>query len=181
MKKNVLVLVGSPRTDGNSSMLADAYINGAKKAGHETVKLDIGKMDIKGCKACDTCFSKGQPCSFNDDFNKIAPYLEKADVIVFSTPIYWFTFPSELKAAIDKLYAFIIGKKQLKIKESQLLVCGEAKDEASFEGIIKSYEDIAAYEGWTNRGNFIVPGVCAKGDILSTTALEQVERLGTEL
>jgi multimeric flavodoxin WrbA len=178
VKKRILVLTGSPRVRGNSDLLADAFMKGATKAGHEVVKCEVGKKNIMGCKACDTCYSKGKPCSFDDDFNSIAPLMEKADVIVFVTPLYWFTFPTQLKAAIDKTYSFIIGGKELKIKESMLLVCGEEDDESVFDGIINTYKQIACYQKWTDRGHLTVPGVLNKGDILSTEYLVVAEKMG---
>lgn len=181
MKKNILVLTGSPRVGGNSDVLADAFIKGATKAGHEVVKCEAGKKNIMGCKACNACYSKGKPCLFDDDFNSIAPLMEKTDVIVFVTPLYWSTFSAQLKAAIDKMYSFIIGGKELKIKESMLLVCGEADDESQFNGIISTYKLIADYQKWTDRGNLIVPGVSNKGDILSTKYLALAEKMGYDI
>ena len=133
MKKSILVLTGSPRIGGNSDLLADAFIKGANNAGHEVIKCEVGRKNIQGCKACDTCYSRGRPCSFDDDFNDIAPLIEKADVIVFVTPLYWFTFPAQLKAVIDKMYSFLIGKRNQKIKESLLLVCGETETASDFD------------------------------------------------
>lgn len=181
MKKNIVVLTGSPRTGGNSDLLAEAFMKGASEAGHEVVKCEAGKKNIIGCKACDTCYSKGKPCTFDDDFNRIAPLIEKADMIVFVTPLYWFTFPAQLKAAIDKTYSFIIGGKELKIKESMLLVCGEDNDESAFDGIISTYKRIAYYQKWTDRGQLIVPGVLNKGDILSTKYLVAAEKMGNNI
>lgn len=181
MEKSIIVLTGSPRAGGNSDLLADAFIKGASEAGHEVVKCEAGKKNIIGCKACDTCYSKGKPCSFDDDFNRIAPLIEKADMIVFVTPLYWFTFPAQLKAAIDKTYSFIIGGKELKIKESMLLVCGEDDDESAFDGIISTYKRIADYQKWTDRGRLIVPGVLNKGDILSTKYLAIAEKMGNNI
>ena len=178
MKKSILVLTGSPRVGGNSDLLADAFIEGAANAGHDVIKCAVGKKNIMGCKACDTCYSKGKPCSFDDDFNSIAPLMEKADVIVFITPLYWFTFSTQLKAAIDKMYSFIIGRKELKIKESLLLVCGEDDDESAFDDIISTYKRIANYQKWTDRGQLIVPDVLNKGDILSTKYLILAEKMG---
>ncbi|HMM22000.1 MAG TPA: flavodoxin family protein [Selenomonadales bacterium] len=177
MKKSTLVLTGSPRVGGNSDLLADAFIKGATAAGHEVVKCEAGTKNLMGCKACDTCYRKGKPCSFDDDFNSIAPLMEKADVIVFVTPLYWFTFSAQLKAAIDKMYSFIIGGKKLKIAESMLLVCGN-DDESVFDGIINTYKRIACYQKWTDRGQLIVPGVHNKGDILSTEYLVVAEKMG---
>jgi Multimeric flavodoxin WrbA len=178
MKKNILVLTGSPRIGGNSDLLADAFIKGATKAGHEVVKCEAGKKNIMGCKACDTCYSKGKPCSFDDDFNSIAPLMEKADGIVFITPLYWFTFSAQMKAVIDKMYSFIIGTKELKIKESMLLVCGETDNESEFDAIIRTYKLIAHYQKWIDRGYLVVPGVLNKGDILSTNYLPLAEEMG---
>ena len=61
------------------------------------MKTDL--KNIKGCKACKACYSKGAACVFDDDFNEIAPLMENADVIVMATPVYWYTFPAQLKAA----------------------------------------------------------------------------------
>jgi multimeric flavodoxin WrbA len=136
---------------------------------------------MTGCKACDTCYSEGKPCSFDDDFNRIASSIEKADAIIFITPLYWFTFPAQLKAAIDKMYSFIIGGKQLNIKESMLLVCGIANDEAAYDGIISTYKMIAHYQKWTDRGQLIVPGVQNKGDVLTTKYLALAEEMGRNI
>lgn len=178
--KNILVLTGSPRAEGNSDFMADAFIKGAKAAGCEVNKFEAGKKEIKGCKACDACFSKGIACSFNDDFNTLAAYLEIADAIVFVTPLYWFSFPSGLKAAIDKLYSFDSTEKKLKVKESMLMVCGATDDKSDFDGIVKSYELIAKYKNWRDHGHYIVTDVSDKGDILSTDALKEIEKLGRE-
>ena len=181
MGKNILVLTGSPRIGGNSDLMADAFIKGANEAGHEVVKSEIGRKNIMGCKACDTCYSMGKPCSFDDEFNSIVPLIEKADTIVFITPLYWFSFPTQLKAVIDKIYSFIIGKKKLNIMESMLLVCGETDDESVFEGIISTYNQIASYQEWTNRGHLVVPGVLNKGDILATKYIALAEEMGYNL
>jgi len=181
MAKNILVLTGSPRKGGNSDLLADAFITGAQQSGHTVVKFEAAEKNIKGCRACNTCFSKGTACSFPDDFNELVPLLEQADVIVFATPLYWFSFPTQLKAAIDKFYSFLIGKRQLKIKECILLVCGVAEDEVEYDGIVRSYELIADYQHWKEIGKIIVPGVNEKGDILKTNGLKRAEELGKSM
>jgi multimeric flavodoxin WrbA len=181
MAKNILILTGSPRKSGNSDLLADAFIAGARQSGHTTVKYATAEKNIKGCKACKTCFSKGTACSFSDDFNELAPLLEQADMIVFATALYWFSFPTQMKAAIDKFYSFLIGKRSLKIKECVLLVCGVAEEEAEYDGIVRSYELIADYQQWIDRGKIIVTGVNEKGDILKTDGLKRAEELGESI
>ena len=178
MSKNILVLTGSPRKGGNSDQLADAFIAGAQQAGHTTVKYVTANKKIKGCKACNSCFSKGAACSFPDDFNELAPLVEEADMIVFATPLYWFSFPAQMKAAIDKFHSFSIGGKRLKIQECALLVCGADPDPSCHEGIVASYKLIARHMKWRDGGTIVVPGVYEKGGIATTDALARAEALG---
>lgn len=59
MNKNILILTGSPRKNGNSDMLADAFMKGAKEKGHTVNKIEVAKLNINGCKACIYVLDKG--------------------------------------------------------------------------------------------------------------------------
>jgi multimeric flavodoxin WrbA len=181
MSKNILVLTGSPRKGGNSDKLADAFIAGARQAGHTTVKYTTADKNIKGCIDCQTCFKKGTACSIPDDFNELASLLEQADMVVFATPMYWFSFPAKLKAAIEKFYSYLISKRPLKIKECALLVSGGLQDETMFEGIVKSYKLIAQFQNWKDSGTIIVTGLHDKEDVLKTNGLQRAETLGKNI
>ena len=102
-------------------------------------------------------------------------------MVVFVTPLYWFSFPTQLKAAIDKLYSFLIGKKTLKIQECALLVCGGDPNESSYEGVVTSYKLIAKFLGWKNSGVIIVPGLHDKNDVLNTNGLQRAETFGKNI
>lgn len=182
-KKKILVLTGSPRKKGNSEALAEAFIKGVLSAGHEVTKFETASKKISSCKACKTCWSKGKPCSFKDDFGELTPLLEAADVIVFSTPLYWFSFPAQIKLAIDKMYSYTrkTCKRPLKIKESFLLVCGADEGMRIFDGIIATYKEIAHYMKWEDKGVLAVPKVNEKGDIEATDALMKAEEYGKSL
>jgi multimeric flavodoxin WrbA len=181
MAKNILVLTGSPRKNGNSDKLANAFTVGAQKAGHTTIVFTTADKHIKGCIDCQTCFSKGSACSIKDDFIKLSPLLEKAEMVVFVTPMYWFTFPVQLKAAIDKFYSFVIAKRELKVKQCALLVCGGGTDLNTYDGIVKSYKLIAEFMKWNDKGIVIVPGLHGKDEILETDGLQKAETLGRNL
>ncbi len=181
MSKNILVLTGSPRKGGNTDKLATAFIAGAQQAGHTTVTYSTADKKIKGCIDCKNCFKKGTACSMLDDFNELAPLLEQADMVVFATPMYWFSFPAQLKAAIDKFYAYLISQKTWKIKECALLVSGGVDDETKFEGIVKSYKIIAEFLNWQDRGIVIVLGLHDKDDVLKTDGLKKAEVLGKSI
>ncbi len=179
-KRNVLVLTGSPRKNGNSDRMAEAFIRGAVSAGHEVIKFETAAKKIGGCKGCKECWSKDQPCVHRDDFDQLAPLLEGADVLVFCTPLYWFTFSAPIKAAIERIYAYLRKnrKRSLKITESYLFVCGADSQLKIFDGIIATYKEIVSFLKWTDRGILAVPKVSDVGDIEHTDALIKAEELG---
>jgi multimeric flavodoxin WrbA len=180
MSKKILVITGSPRKNGNSDRLSDAFIMGAAAAEHECVKFDAGRKIIRGCTACKKCWTKGTACSYEDDFTELEPLLEKAEVIVFSTPLYWFGMSAQIKAAVDRFYAYTSKKclRPLHISESVFMVCGADKGEKIFTGAVETYKNIADYMDWQNRGILIVPNVEDKGDIEKTAALKEAQSLG---
>ncbi|SCH68915.1 flavodoxin family protein [Romboutsia sp. 1001713B170207_170306_H8] len=178
MWKNILVITGSPRKKGNSDLVADAFISGARKVGHIVKKEQAAFLNIKPCQSCRQCFQNKKACCMDDDFNKIAPLIEDADIVVFSTPLYWFSFPSQLKMLIDKFYPFSIGKRSLKGKECAILVCGEDINDSAFDGILDSYDLIVDYLNWMDIGKLYFKGLNEKGDIKNTEGLKIAEEFG---
>lgn len=181
MGKNIVVITGSPRKGGNTEMLADAFIEGLKAKGHKVSRFDAGLKQLAGCMACDTCFSKGRACSINDDFSELEPMLATADVIALATPLYWFTMSAQIKAAIDRMYAFGAKKPLDNIKESVLLVCAETDDATDFNGVVETYKLICRYVKWQDLGILTAPNVWAKGDIVKTDALDRAKTLGLSI
>lgn len=180
--KNILVLTGSPRKNGNSDMLADAFIKGASEAGHRAEKFITANRTIAGCRACDTCFTKETACAFRDGFTELEPLYERADAIVFVTPLYFYGMSSQIKAAIDRLYAYVSEKcsRPLHIAESAFVICGGEDHLETYTGAVETYKNIVKYMQWKDRGVLIAPGVFYKGDINKTGALADAEKLGRE-
>lgn len=183
MGKNILVITGSPRKNGNSEMLADAFIKGAQAAGHETSKFDAGLKKIGGCIACDKCWETERACIVGDDFSQIEPLLEKADMVVFAFPLYWYSFPAQIKAVIDKFYAYVKpnAKRQLKIKESAMLIAAGDENISVLEGIKKSFDFICGIMKWENLGTLESIGINEKGEIRDTGSLEKSETFGKSI
>ena len=76
-------------------------------------RFDAAMMNVGGCRACETCFKSGKACSFDDDFNTIAPHILEADDIVFAMPVYWYSIPGQIKNVIDKIYSFCVAGKDV--------------------------------------------------------------------
>jgi multimeric flavodoxin WrbA len=171
--KKIVIITGSPRKNGNSFALVEAFTKEVQRNGHSITRYDAADMTIKGCTACEACFKTGKACSFDDDFNKIAPAIEEADAIVFATPLYWFTFPAKMKAVIDKFYAFLLGERGIGNKYCALIACCGDNDLPIFDGIRFSYKQTIDLLQWKSVGEVLVPSVGAPGDILKTDGIEQ--------
>lgn len=168
MGKKIVVITGSPRKGGNSFAMTDAFISAAESRGHTVKRFDAAMMKIGGCHACETCFSTGKACSFDDDFNLIAPEILDADVIVFSTPVYWYSIPSQIKGVIDRIYSLVIGGKDIAGKGCALIACCEEEDMTVLDGVRVPIERTVALNKWHMVGEVLVPGVLNKGDIDKT-------------
>ena len=110
MSKKVVVVTGSPRKNGNSFAMTDAFIQAAQAKGHTVTRFDAAMMKIGGCHACETCYKTGKACSFDNDFNTIAPAILEADAVVFTMPVYWYSIPAQIKGVIDRLFSFVVGE-----------------------------------------------------------------------
>lgn len=177
MSKNILVITGSPRKKGNSFAMTDAFIKAAEAKGHTVKRFDAALNKIGGCHACETCFKSGKACSFDDDFNLIAPEIEKADAIVFTMPVYWYSIPAQIKGVIDRIYSLVVGGKDVANKECALITCCEEDDESVMDGVRIPIERSAALLKWKMIGEVLVPGVLNVGDIDKTDGLQKAAAL----
>ncbi len=173
MGKKIVVITGSPRKKGNSFAMTDSFIKAAEAKGHTVKRFDAAWMNLNGCHACETCFSTGKPCSFDDDFNKIAQDILDADAIVFTMPVYWYSIPSQIKGVIDKIYSLVVGGKDISGKdisgkECALIACCEEEDKTVLDGVRIPMERTAALNKWKMVGEVLVPGVLNVGDIEKT-------------
>ena len=177
MSKKIVVITGSPRKEGNSFAMTDAFIQAAKNNGHIITRFDAAMEDVGGCHACETCFKSGKPCSFDDAFNKIAPDILEADGVVFTMPVYWYSIPSQIKGVIDKLFSFCVAGKDVAGKECALITCCEESDMSVMDGVRIPIERSAALLKWKMIGEVLVPGVLNIGDIEKTDGCIQAADL----
>ena len=87
MSKKVLIISSSPRRGGNSDLLCDEFLKGAKEAGHDAEKIFLKDKKINYCEDCGTCYKNNKPCVQKDDMKEILDKMLEADVIVMATPV----------------------------------------------------------------------------------------------
>ena len=181
MSKKIVVITGSPRKNGNSFAMTDAFIKAAEAKGHTVTRFDAALKKVGGCRACETCFKTGKACSFDDDFNLIAPAIVEADVLVFTMPLYWYSFPAQIKGVIDRIYSLVIGGKEIAGKECALIACCEEEDVTVLDGIRAPMERICALNKWKLVGEVLVPGVLHAGDIDKTDGCARAAALAEKI
>ena len=108
LMKNILVVMGGGRPKGNTAQLVDAFVKGAEEAGHSVEKVSLLKTEVKGCLGCNAC-RYGKPCVQKDGFNELVPKIKGADLVVFASPLYFWTISSKLKAFIERFYCIADG------------------------------------------------------------------------
>lgn len=158
--KNILILNGSARKNGNTAQLIDAFIEGAKSKGHHIETFYLQSMDIRGCTGCGACKNtqekRENPCVQKDDMAQIYSAFLKADVVVFASPIYFFSITGPLKTATDRLYAFAnLLEPQSLQKEGILLMTAGASD---YSQPTRWYGYFEKYCGWKDLGKVLGSG-----------------------
>ena len=131
---NILILNGSPRPNGNTASMIRAYAEGATEAGHTVHIVDVCKMKIGGCLACEYCHTKGNgTCIQNDD---VYPLLKDAEMIVLASPIYYHSFTGQLQCTINRIYAL---DKPKNLKKAALLMSSDS--DLVYSGAIFEYQN----------------------------------------
>ncbi len=119
----VLVLNGSPHPNGATADMVSAFEKGAKEAGHEVIIFAVARMNVKGCLGCEYCHNKGEgKCVQQDDMKALYPEFLSADMVVFASPIYYFTLSAQLlrrrlclwpcNYAVLSVYCGILGSEE---------------------------------------------------------------------
>lgn len=145
---NVLVLNGSPRPNGNTSAMVAAFVEGATENGHTVEVINVCKKKIAGCIGCEYCHNKEQGvCIQKDDMQEIYPVLDRAEVIILASPVYYHNISGQLQSTMSRIYA--LGKPK------QLRKCGmllSSRIDDIFSGIVEIHRTTARIMGVEDIG-----------------------------
>ncbi len=129
--KNILILNGSPRNNGYTNLLVNIFVENINSEYTYEI-IDCNNINIHYCVDCRFC-EKNFKCTINDEMQEIYKKLEKADIIIFATPVYFYSMSAQIKTLIDRLqvyfYRHIKGMNSaLKQKIGILIAVGGAKE-----------------------------------------------------
>ena len=177
--KNVLILEGSPRRNGNSAILSEEFARGAREAGCSVEKVQVCGKKIAGCLGCNACYRNGGACVQKDDMAEVREKMLAADVIVLASPIYFYSMPSQMKAVIDRTYAFY---QQLEGKTFCFLITCGAPEAAFTETMLAALRGFTCCVPDAKEGGIVLgTGAMEAGEIRSSSAMEEAYQLGRDV
>lgn len=133
----VLLLNGSPRANGNTSIALGEMVKIFAAEGVEAEVVHIGNKDIRGCIACGSCKKNGK-CVFSDAVNELAPKFEEADGLVVASPVYYASANATLIACLDRLFFSTSFDKRMKVGAS-VVVARRGGCSATFDELNKYF------------------------------------------
>lgn len=103
-KMKTIIVNGSPRNNGNCAKVAELFAAALEKEGIETELLQIGSMDISGCRGCWACAKTGRCVQDDAAFHEAAEKIYEADGLFIAAPVYYDSMPGQLKSFLDRLF-----------------------------------------------------------------------------
>ena len=181
----VLGIMGSPRIGGNSDILLDQALAGAKAAGAEVEKIILDRLKISGCKDCKKCNETGI-CVLKDDMPEIHKKILEADAIIHSVPVYFWSMTAQMKAYLDRWCALFDAEwrwqkayyPKMKGKPIGLItVCGDPNVHTA-DPIVHSFKSTVEMTKMNWLG-VVMAAAADKGEIAANeTAKQQARELG---
>lgn len=176
MSKKVLVLSTSPRKGGNSDLLADEFVRGAREAGNSVEKITLYDKAIGFCKGCLTC-QRTLRCVIHDDADAITQSMLTADVIVFATPIYYYGMCGQMKTMLDRANPLFPSDYQF--RDIYLLAAAAEEEEHTVDGAVTGLQGwIDCFEKARLAGTVFAGGVTSVGEVQGHPALQRAYEMG---
>lgn len=170
--KKVLILSGSPRKGGNSDILCDQFAKGALENGNQVEKIRVTEKKIAPCTGCYFCRNSGGRCALNDDMGDILQKIIDCDVLVLSSPVYFYSMCAQLKAVIDRCVA---RWTEIANKDLYYIMTAAEEDEDTMDGTLACMHGFAmCIDGYEEKGILYGKGVSEKGDVVNRPELMQI-------
>ncbi len=176
MSKKVLIVSASPRKCGNSDILCDRFLAGAQEAGHQAEKIFLRDYKINYCMGCGLC-NNSHKCLQNDD---MAPLLDKmvaADVIVFATPVYFYSCDAQLKTFIDRCLPRYM---EISNKEFYFILTAADKDKKMLRRTLEALRGFTedCLDGTQEKAVIYGTGAWQTGDVKNLPAYQEAYEAG---
>ena len=179
-KFSCLALMGSPRKGGNTALLLDAFCRGFQQTYSQAFMeiIPVAEKRITPCRGCDACKGAEKSCIIKDDMQEIYSSIERGDMVILASPIYWWHMTAQLKSCVDRFYGMDYSLFQGK-KIVFLSTFGSTQAESGFTIACDSIASMACFLGM----DFVLAWGISTGELSlkeNPIALKEAERLGRE-
>ena len=179
----IITILGSPRKKGNTAKVLSMFEDKVEK-NHEVERINITQYKVGGCLGCYKCKEKkGEPgCAQKDDALIIFEKMIQSDAIVYASPLYCWSFTSQIKPLIDRHFCLVSGDgtpdqdSLIRGKLAALLVTCAGPIEGNCDAIQGIFTGISEYANLMAKGNFILP-FCITPDAIGDNGEELAENL----
>lgn len=170
---NIVCLLGSPRPEGNSAIVAKRFCDTAEGLGSEVKTFALNKLKYRGCQACMTCKARLDRCVLKDDLTDVLEAVRESDVLVIASPTYYGDLSSQLKAFIDRTFSFLVPDYQTnpnpcRIRAGKKLVFIQTQaepDKNAFSDVFPRYEAFFKWYGFDGTHLIRACGVVDAGEV----------------
>lgn len=174
MSKNILIISASPRKNGNSDLLCDEFMKGAREAGHTVEKIRLAEKDINYCTGCCSCVGNQGKCVQQDDMNDILSRILAADVIALASPVYFRSFNGQMKTFMDRvcpIYSMIHNK-------DVYFIASAAGGSLPVESTFQSFRVFTDCLDVQEKGTVSITGLWDAGGVKGTKAMSEAYSMG---
>ena len=186
-QKHVVVLLGSPRKKGNSTVLAKQMIHGVESVGAKVETIYLNGLNIKPCQGCYACKKKNSAgCAVDDDMQSLYPKLVESDAWIIASPVYWFSMSAQTKIFMDRCFALWNEDPEINpMYGKRIAIAMSYGDSDAFNSgcvnALRSFQDAYRYAGARIIG-MVYGSAEEPGEIASNAELmAQAEEIGKKL
>jgi len=185
----IVAVLGSPRTGGNSSTIARQFVDTAAKLGAQTRVFELNQLTCRGCQGCYACKKDLDKCIVADDLTEVLSAVHTADILVLASPIYFGDITAQLKIFIDRSFSYLkpdyfTNQQPSRLSQKKLVfVLSQGHpDENLFNDVYPRYSGFLKWMGFSDcsliRACGIGPGV---NDAVPEKVMNEVEEMARKL
>lgn len=169
----IVCLLGSPRENGNSTMIAERFCTTAQKFGAEVQTFTLNELNYRGCQGCMACKMKLDRCAVEDDLTQVLEAVREADALVLASPVYYWDVSAQAKAFLDRTFSYLVPNfhtapipSRLEPGKKFVLVLSQAQaDESKFTDIFPKFDYFFRAYGFDETRLVRACGVGAPGEV----------------